>query len=98
FPENARMSALAGAHLLAVPTAQMSPFEIAADVVIRTLAWEYQIYLAYINHDGGENATTYDGRSSIVGPVGEVLDSIESGTGTIIADIDTGGVRSAQQA
>lgn len=98
FPENARMSALAGAHLLAVPTAQMTPFEIVADVVIRTRAWENQIYLAYINHDGVENATTYVGRSSIVGPDGRVLDRIESGTGTIIAEIDTDVVRSAQWA
>jgi 5-aminopentanamidase len=98
FPENVRMSALAGAHLLAVPTAQMRPFEFVADVVIRTRAWENQIYVAYINHDGIENATTYVGRSSIVGPDGGVLDRIESGTGTIIAEIDTDVVRVAQQA
>ncbi|WP_330359025.1 nitrilase-related carbon-nitrogen hydrolase, partial [Mycobacteroides abscessus] len=61
-------------------------------------AWENQIYLAYINHDGVENATTYVGRSSIVGPDGGVLDRIESGTGTIIAEIDTDVVRSAQRA
>lgn len=98
FPENARMSALAGAHLLAVPTAQMTPFEIVADVVIRARAWENQIYLAYINHDGVENTTTYVVRSSIVGPDGGVLDRIESGSGTIIAEIDTEAVRSAQRA
>ncbi|MUM18527.1 carbon-nitrogen hydrolase family protein [Mycobacterium sp. CBMA271] len=98
FPENARMSALAGAHLLAVPTAQMAPFEFVADVVIRARAWENQIYLAYINHDGVENATTYVGRSSIVGPDGDVLDRIESGTGTIIAEVDTEVVRLAQRA
>ncbi|ORB50612.1 nitrilase [Mycobacteroides saopaulense] len=98
FPENARMSALAGVHLLAVPTAQMTPFEIVADVVIRTRAWENQIYLAYINHDGVENTTTYVGWSSIVGPDGGVLDRIESGSGTIIAEIDTEVVRLAQRA
>lgn len=98
FPENVRMSALAGAHLLAVPTAQMTPFAFVADVVIRARAWENQIYVAYINHDGVENATTYVGRSSIVGPDGGVLDRIESGNGTIIAEIDTEVVRRAQEA
>lgn len=97
FPENVRMAALAGADLLAVPTAQMEPFEFVADVVVRARAWENQIYLAYINHDGAENATTYVGRSSIVGPDGGVLDRIESGTGTITAEIDTEVVRAARR-
>lgn len=66
--------------------------------MIRARAWENQIYVAYVNHDGVESATTYVGRSSIVGPDGGVLDRIEAGTGTIIAEIDTDVVRLAQRA
>jgi 5-aminopentanamidase len=98
FPENARMAALAGAHLIAVPTAQMEPFGFVADTLVRARAWENQVYVAYANHDGVEGSTTYVGRSSIVGPDGSVLDRIESGTGLAWADVDPEKVRQAQLA
>lgn len=98
FPENVRMAALAGAHLVAVPTAQMEPFSFIADCVIRTRAWENQIYVAYINHDGAEANTAYVGRSSIVAPDASVLDHLEHGTGLLFADIDPAAVIAAQQA
>jgi predicted amidohydrolase len=98
FPESARLAALAGAHLIAVPTAQMQPFELVADVVIRTRAWENQVYVAYANHDGVEGGTTYVGRSSIVAPDGSVLDRRETGTGLLWADVDPEQVRRGQQA
>jgi 5-aminopentanamidase len=98
FPENARMAALAGAHLIAVPTAQMQPFEFVADTLVRARAWENQVYVAYANHDGVEGRTSYVGRSSIVGPDGSVLDRIESGTGLVWADVDPEKVRQGQRA
>jgi predicted amidohydrolase len=98
FPENARMAALAGAHLIAVPTAQMQPFELVADVLVRTRAWENQVYVAYANHDGVEGGTTYVGRSSIVAPDGSVLDRREAGTGLLWADVDPELVRRCQLA
>ena len=98
FPENVRMAALAGAHLIAVPTAQMQPFEFVADTLVRARAWENQVYVAYANHDGVEGSTTYVGRSSIVGPDGSVLDRIESGTGLVWADVDPEKVRQGQRA
>lgn len=88
FPEIARAAALAGAHLLAVPTAQMTPFGFVAEHVVRTRAWENQVYVAYVNRDGQEGELTYVGRSSIVGPGGDVLDSVESGDGLIFATVD----------
>ena len=97
FPENVRMSALRGAQLLAVPTAQMKPFEFVADCVIRTRAWENQIYLAYINHDGIEGDTVYVGRSSIVAPDATVLDRIETGRGLIYGTVDTDILGDAQR-
>lgn len=97
FPEPARAAALAGAHLIAVPTAQMTPFEFTADHLVRTRAWENQVYVAYINHDGNENTLTYVGRSSIVAPSGAVLDSVVHGTRLLVAEVSRHVVESAQR-
>ena len=98
FPEVVRAAALAGAHLVAVPTAQMEPFAFIADHVIRTRAWENQVYVAYIDHDGAEGSLTYVGRSSIVAPDASVLDAVEHGTRLIYADVDPAVVAAAQAA
>ncbi|WP_020674193.1 carbon-nitrogen hydrolase family protein [Amycolatopsis nigrescens] len=98
FPEAVRAAALAGAQLVAVPTAQMTPFEFVAEQLIRTRAWENQVYLAYINHDGSENTLSYVGRSSIVAPSGEVLDSAVHGTHLLVADVEPAVVAEAQRA
>ncbi|KQU39538.1 carbon-nitrogen hydrolase family protein [Rhodococcus sp. BP-316] len=97
FPENVRAAALAGAHALLVPTAQMVPFTFVADVVIRTRAWENQLYVAYVNHVGTERATTYVGRSSIVGPDAEVVDRLDDETGLILGTVDTEVVAAAHR-
>lgn len=97
FPENTRMVALNGADFLAVPTAQMEPFEFVADSVIRTRAWENQMYVAYINHAGREGDTVYVGRSSIVAPDATVLDSIVAGSGLIYGDVDATVVAEARR-
>jgi predicted amidohydrolase len=97
FPEAVRAAALAGAHLVAVPTAQMTPFDFVAEQVIRARAWENQVYVAYINHDGTENTLTYVGRSSIVDPSGTVLDSVEHGNRLLVADVEREVVARAQR-
>ncbi|AQS84306.1 MAG: carbon-nitrogen hydrolase family protein [Acetobacter aceti] len=96
FPEYVRATALAGCELLLVPTAQMEPFTFVAREVIRTRAWENQIYLAYINHDGREGNTEYVGNSQIVAPDASVLARIEHGDGLILADVEPGLVARAQ--
>lgn len=96
FPEYVRATALAGCELLLVPTAQMEPFTFVAREVIRARAWENQIYLAYINHDGREGNTQYVGNSQIVAPDASVLARIEHGDGLIIADVEPGLVAGAQ--
>ena len=98
FPEPARAAALAGAHLIAVPTAQMAPFEFVAEQVVRARAWENQVYVAYANHDGHELTLSYVGRSRIVDPFAQVLDSVEHGTRTLTATIDTEVVDEARRA
>lgn len=98
FPETVRAAALDGAHLVAVPTAQMTPFSFVAEQLIRTRAWENQVYLAYVNHDGAEATLTYVGRSSIVGPDATVLDAVEHGDALIDASVDPAVVAAAQAA
>jgi predicted amidohydrolase len=88
FPETVRAAALAGAHLIAVPTAQMEPFAFVAEQLVRTRAWENQVYVAYINHDGVEEDISYVGRSSIVAPDATVLDSVGRGTQLVYATVD----------
>jgi predicted amidohydrolase len=74
----------------------MAPFEFVAEHVIRTRAWENQVYVAYVNHDGDEGDLSYVGRSSIVGPSAEVLASAVHGTALLVAEIDTDAVETAQ--
>lgn len=98
FPEVVRAAALAGAHLVAVPTAQMEPFAFVAEQVVRTRAWENQVYVAYVDHDGSEEDLTYVGRSSIIAPDAAVLDSVEHGTRLIYGEVDPQVVEIQQKA
>lgn len=96
FPEPVRLAALAGAQLLAVPTAQMEPFTFVAEHLLRTRAWENQIYVAYANLAGRERDTSYVGRSSISAPDGEVLAAAGTGPALLLATLDVDGVARAQ--
>ena len=89
FPETVRAAALDGAHLVAVPTAQMTPFSFVAEQLIRTRAWENQVYVAYCNHTGAEATLRFVGRSSIVAPSGQVLASAAEGDALLVADVDS---------
>ena len=89
FPETVRAAAAAGAHLVAVPTAQMEPYAFVAEHVIRTRAWENQVYVAYCNHIGTEDTLTFVGRSSVVAPSGEVLAGAVDEEALLLADVDT---------
>lgn len=98
FPEAVRAAAMAGAELIAVPTAQMEPFAFVATTMIPVRAWENQVYVAYANRIGTEGSTKYVGRSSIVGPDGCPL--AEGGAGTcelLVATVDTATVAEAQR-
>jgi predicted amidohydrolase len=98
FPETVRAAAVAGAQLVIVPTALMTPYEATAEVLIPTRAWENQVYLAYVNHDGSEGDLNYVGRSSVVDPFGTKLAAVEHGTQLLLADIDPHLVTEAQRA
>ena len=75
FPENVRRLALAGADLVAVPTAlPASPdAEMIAERVIPVRAFENQIFVAYANHTGRDDRFAYAGLSHVAAPDGSTL-------------------------
>lgn len=73
FPETVRAAAQAGAHLVAVPTAQMQPYSFVNTTMIPTRAWENQVYVAYVNQIGTEAEYDYVGLSCVASPQGKLL-------------------------
>jgi predicted amidohydrolase len=88
FPEAVRLLALAGADLVAVPTALMDPFEVVARTIVPARAVENQVFLAYANRCGREGALRYCGLSCIVGPDGTDLVRAGRGEALVFADLD----------
>jgi 5-aminopentanamidase len=88
FPEAVQALALAGAHLIAVPTALMEPFSLVARTVVLARAYESQIYVACASLCGKEKNLTYCGLSSIVGPDGHELARAGKNEELLVADID----------
>jgi predicted amidohydrolase len=88
FPEAVRALALAGAELIAVPTALMEPYCRVAQLVVPTRAYENQVFVAYANRCGHEADLNYCGLSCIVGPDGQ--DRVRAGTveGLFVAEIN----------
>jgi 5-aminopentanamidase len=96
FPEAARLLALAGADLLAVPTALMDPYEVVARTLVPARAVENQIFLAYANRCGREGDLRYCGLSCVVGPDGAELARAGRGEELIFADLDLDRLRAAR--
>lgn len=98
FPETVRAAALGDVDVVIVPTAQMEPYAHIAERLIPVRAWENQVHIVYVNRVGSESELTYVGRSSIVGPGGEVLASAGPDTaGLLIATIDPEVTRAARR-
>lgn len=97
FPETVRAAALAGADLIAVPTAQMQPYDVVNTHLIATRAWENQVYVAYANQIGIEGQFAYVGMSTIASPDGKIL--VQGTTAQeqlLYADISTAKVQQSQ--
>lgn len=77
FPDNVRRVALAGAQLALVPTAlpRGSNGVFIAQNMVRTRAFENQIFLAYCNFAGRDDQFEYQGLSSIIAPDASLLAS-----------------------
>jgi predicted amidohydrolase len=88
FPENTRRLALAGAELILVPTANMTPFDFIADVTVRARAYENQCYVAYANYCGHEGDIQYCGQSSIAAPDGSRIAQAGLDEALIVGELD----------
>ena len=92
FPESVRAMALAGADLVAVPTALMRPYEVVTRILVPARAYENQVYVAYANRSGSEGDLVYCGESCVVGPDGADLARAGSGDELLLAEIDPAGL------
>ncbi|MEO1318400.1 MAG: carbon-nitrogen hydrolase family protein, partial [Pseudomonadota bacterium] len=71
FPEIPRRLALAGAELIAIPTANMHPFTSVCTRLVPARAEENGLAIAYANYVGREGPFDYCGLSCVAGPDGE---------------------------
>lgn len=91
FPENVRRLAQAGAQAVIVPTAlpASNHAELIARKMIAVRAFENQVFVAYVNHCGGDALFAYAGLSGIAAPDGTMLaEAPETGEALIFADLD----------
>jgi predicted amidohydrolase len=89
FPEAARLLALRGAQLIAIPYAAERPVnptlyrELAA-----VRAYENQLFVLAANRCGQQDAVIFAGTSTIAAPNGGVLVALEDAPGIGLADLD----------
>jgi predicted amidohydrolase len=88
FPELVRGLALRGADLVAVPTALMQPYDFVPRIMVRSRAFENQVFLIYANRCGVEGALTYVGESVIVAPDGTELARAGADEALLVAILD----------
>jgi predicted amidohydrolase len=97
FSEAVRALALAGAELVAVPTALVQPFDIVARTLVPARAMENQLYVAYAGLCGTEGDVGYCGLSCIVGPDGRTLARAGRRPGLLCAGIDTSAIAASRR-
>ncbi len=73
FPEVARILALKGAEIIAVPSAWESPKGDDWDIVMQARSFDNVLYVAACNRVGADNTISFFGKSKIVGPLGRVI-------------------------
>ncbi|SLN73144.1 (R)-stereoselective amidase [Roseovarius gaetbuli] len=96
FPENLRHVALAGADIVAVPTALGASWSVVSEKLVPTRAFENGVYLCYANYCGTENALEYFGGSCLIGPDGKDLARAMQGPALIEATLAKSAVSAAQ--
>lgn len=89
FPEAARVLAIRGADLIALPTNWPPGGAYMAEYSINSRAMENGIYFAAVNRVGTENGFSFIGKSRICNPTGATMTSLDDATaGVLRADID----------
>ena len=96
FPERVRNLALRGAELILVPTALVQQWDVVAQRLVPTRAFENGVYVAYANHCGAEGAAMFLGQSCIVSPIGQDVARAGADECVIRAVIDPAKVAAAQ--
>ncbi|HWA82421.1 MAG TPA: carbon-nitrogen hydrolase family protein [Fimbriimonadaceae bacterium] len=87
-PEAARVLALRGAELIALPTNWPEGAETSAEHVSIARAAENRVFMATCNRVGEENGFRFIGRSKVIAPSGEVLAAAGTDEEVIVCDID----------
>jgi predicted amidohydrolase len=88
FPEVARLLAILGAELVAVPTANMYPYNKHQSIYLRSRAMENGIFIGCANTTGSDSTYQYCGGSAIVSPAGKVLAFAELEEDMIMSQVD----------
>jgi predicted amidohydrolase len=89
FPEPARIMALQGAEILALPTNwpvvnRLAPPSAIPDLITRTRACENRIFLAVSDRVGQESGVQYLGRSQLIDVLGTAIAEADASSETIL--------------
>jgi len=98
FPEAVRAMAQVGAQVILAPTALDAAWDIVAQHVIPTRAFDNHVWMVYANHTGVEAGKSYAGQSCIVDPFGRVVVRAGSGDAVIAATVGAAPVAAARAA
>ena len=89
FPESARVMALLGADIIALPTNWPEGREKVVDYVVNARAYENRIHLVAVDRVGDERGTRFLGRSKIISASGDTLaEAGSSNEETIYAEVN----------
>lgn len=100
FPEAVRHLALAGAQLIAVPTAlpASNRDDFIAERIIPVRAFESQVFVAYTNFCGRDSLFVYAGRSCVAGPDGrDLARAAPKGEALLVSALDPDGYEEARR-
>lgn len=73
FPESARIPAIKGAQIIAVPTNEVMASHDISNLLIRARAYENRVFYLWANRVGTEDGMRFTGASQIVDPLGEIV-------------------------
>lgn len=85
FPEPARVLALEGAQIIALPTNWPSGADVQPDILTRARALENHLFLVAADRVGTERGGGFIGRSQVVAPFGKLLAEASSSEVEIIS-------------
>jgi N-carbamoylputrescine amidase len=89
FPETARMLALAGAHLIVVPTASTKQSHDLWERSIGAAAFASGLFILRVNRIGSGEGQVFHGASFCVSPFGDVIDQASGeGEGLLLVEIN----------